>query len=199
MGEKYSNDELEDLITRISKEDRSAMDLLYNDMAPYLKGYISSTGVNFKHQDDVIQETMIVIWRKAAKTFRFESSVRSFVFGIARFKCLDHLDQYSNAVIRNTVGGDVADVKGGNTGGYHDRFHKTPEENMQDDNKKGVFSYLSILPFEQRTALLLHVYGMKYKEIADLENIPIGTVRSRISLSKDAIRKLMNNDPDQNS
>ncbi len=48
------------------------------------------------------------------------------------------------------------------------------------------------LPIEQRTALLLHdVYGLDYQEIAQVEGVPLGTVKSRISRGRAQLRDFL--------
>jgi len=51
---------------------------------------------------------------------------------------------------------------------------------------------LLALPIEQRTALLLHdVHGLDYREIAQVEGVPLGTVKSRISRGRAQLRDFL--------
>ena len=54
------------------------------------------------------------------------------------------------------------------------------------------------LPDEQRSVLLLvGLEGMRYEEVAEMLDVPIGTVRSRLSRGRDALRRLMGIVPDR--
>ena len=51
---------------------------------------------------------------------------------------------------------------------------------------------LAKLPDEQRSALLLvGMEGMQYEEVAAVLDVPVGTVRSRLSRGREALRQLM--------
>jgi RNA polymerase sigma-70 factor, ECF subfamily len=54
------------------------------------------------------------------------------------------------------------------------------------------------LPEEQRSAILLvGLEGMRYEEVAAVLGVPVGTIRSRLSRGRDALRKLVGIDPDE--
>jgi RNA polymerase sigma-70 factor (ECF subfamily) len=57
---------------------------------------------------------------------------------------------------------------------------------------------LAKLPDDQRSVILLvGLEGMRYEEVAEILGIPIGTVRSRLSRGRDALRRLMGIVPDR--
>jgi hypothetical protein len=54
------------------------------------------------------------------------------------------------------------------------------------------------LPEEQRSVILLvGLEGMRYEEVAEVLGVPVGTVRSRLSRGRDALRRLMGVVPDR--
>ena len=57
---------------------------------------------------------------------------------------------------------------------------------------------LARLPEEQRTVILLvGLEGMRYETVAEVVGVPVGTVRSRLSRGREALRRLMGIVPDQ--
>jgi len=51
---------------------------------------------------------------------------------------------------------------------------------------------LALLPEEQRTVILLvGLEGMRYEAVAEVIGVPVGTVRSRLSRGREALRRLM--------
>jgi RNA polymerase sigma-70 factor (ECF subfamily) len=57
---------------------------------------------------------------------------------------------------------------------------------------------LAKLPIEQRQVILLiGMEGMSYEEVATMMDVPVGTIRSRLSRGRDALRTLMDEDSRQ--
>jgi RNA polymerase sigma-70 factor, ECF subfamily len=54
------------------------------------------------------------------------------------------------------------------------------------------------LPEEQRTVVLLvGLEGMRYEEVAAVLGVPVGTIRSRLSRGREALRRLTGSNPDR--
>ena len=59
---------------------------------------------------------------------------------------------------------------------------------------------LAQLPLEQRQVILLvGLEGMSYEDAAGILSVPVGTVRSRLSRGRDALRKLLDTEERRSS
>ena len=67
---------------------------------------------------------------------------------------------------------------------------ETPEMHMSLKNIKRTIEYLDT---DLKTPFQMHVFGYKYKEIAEKLNLPIGTVKSRISFARKKLQKMIMN------
>ena len=77
-----------------------------------------------------------------------------------------------------------------------DTIEVAPEELDAARRRAAVRSLLDKLPEEQAEALALRLMlGWSLKEIADATATPLNTVRSRMRLAKDALRKRVSTDP----
>jgi RNA polymerase sigma-70 factor (ECF subfamily) len=120
--------------------------------------------------DDLTQETFLRAFR-ALPGFEGRSSVRTWLLGIARRACADHL----RAVVRRRrLDARLA------AQAYTDIPHPDPAHRL------GTHDLLRRLSEERRTAFVLtQVLGLSYAEAAAVEDVPIGTIRSRVARARD--------------
>ena len=122
--------------------------------------------------DDLTQETYLRAFR-ALPGFEGRSSVRTWLLGTARRVCADHL----RAVVRRRrLDARLA------AQAYTDVPHPDPAHRL------GVHDLLRRLSDERRTAFVLtQVVGLSYAEAAVVEDVPIGTIRSRVARARDEL------------
>lgn len=114
---------------------------------------------------DVSQETFLTA-QKVLKSFRGESSVKSWLLGIALNECRR---QMRKAPLEYS-GFDYA---------FEDGAQVSPENTWA--TREAIRSALSKLSHEHRDVVLLHeVDGLTYEEAATVLGIPSGTVKSRL-------------------
>ncbi|RLK23226.1 RNA polymerase sigma-70 factor (ECF subfamily) [Micromonospora sp. M71_S20] len=119
--------------------------------------------------DDLTQDTYLRAFR-ALPAFEGRSSARTWLLGIARRACADHL----RTVVRRRRLGDrlVADA-------WTDRSHPDPAGQL------GAADLVRRLPAERRAAFVLtQLLGLSYAEAAAVEGVPVGTIRSRVARAR---------------
>lgn len=155
-----------ELIEEANRDNKNAMNKLLMDNYKIVLGYtIKMTGDSTLAQD-ITQETML----KAVlniKKFKPEAKFSSWLIKIATNQFRDYLRRTK----KNEIIDDLMESNG--TG---------PEEiaigNIQ---YKEIMDILLNLSYEKRVVFVLkHYQGYKYEEIAEILNIPVGTVRSRL-------------------
>jgi RNA polymerase sigma-70 factor (ECF subfamily) len=116
--------------------------------------------------DDLTQETYLRAFR-ALPAFEGRSSARTWLLGIARRTCADHL---RSVVRRRRLEARLASRA--DTG----LPHPDPSGHL------GAADLLRRLPEERRGAFVLtQVLGLSYAEAAVVEGVPVGTIRSRVA------------------
>ncbi len=136
---------------------------------------------NRAQAEDLVQDTFIKAF-KAFAGFRVNSNVKAWLFRI----CKNHfIDRYRQKARRPRHSGDVETVAVDPVRHSIDVFEREGIDNPEtflDLFGDEVNRYLRELPEVYRKALLLcDVDGLSYEEISDVLDVPIGTIRSRIS------------------
>jgi RNA polymerase sigma-70 factor (ECF subfamily) len=118
--------------------------------------------------DDLTQETYLRAFR-ALPGFAGRSSVRTWLFGIARRTCADHLRAtVRRRALLRAVGDEATEVVG-----------EDPASSV------GAAELLRRLrPVHREAFVLTQVLGLSYAEAADALGVPIGTIRSRVARAR---------------
>lgn len=121
--------------------------------------------------DDLTQETYLRAFR-ALPGFQGRSSARTWLFGIAKRTCADHL----RGVTRQRR---LADRLTGHTA--------TSAGTATDPaGALGAAQLVTALPEPRRGAFVLtQLLGLSYAEAAEVESCPVGTIRSRVARARD--------------
>jgi RNA polymerase sigma-70 factor, ECF subfamily len=120
--------------------------------------------------DDLTQETFLRAFR-ALPDFAGRSTARTWLLGIARRVCADHL----RAVVRRRRLSERLAVQARTQAPHPDPVHRL-----------GAADLLDRLPEDRRSAFVLtQVLGLSYAEAAAVEDVPIGTIRSRVARARD--------------
>ena len=134
---------------------------------------------------DVVQETFLRAFRGIGK-FRGQAKFSSWVYRIALNLCRDWIRRERRAPILPTPEGvDVVELAA----------EQGPVESIEDlvarnDMSKVVADLMTRLPEEQRTAIILKEYhGMTFQEIADLQGVPLSTVKTRLYQGLNVLRR----------
>jgi len=145
---------------------------------------------NLEDANDVAQDAIIKVF-KSIGSFKENSSFSTWVYKIVVNTCIDFKRKnnkqeviYLDKQIGEKNGGLVLEIpdKAG-----------TPESLFEENEVKHIIhDAINELNFEQRKIIVLRdVKGFSYKEIAEILDCSEGTVKSRISRSRNNLRKVL--------
>ena len=171
---------MEDLLQRIAESgDRKAFAEIYAHFAPRVKGFLIKGGASSPEAEDLAQETMVKVLRKAQLFDRAKASASTWIFTIARNAKID--------AIRRAAKPDLNAEDPALLPEEAPRADFLCELNEQKVRIKEAFE---ALPEAQRAVMDLHFYeDLPHAAIAERLGLPLGTVKSRLRLAFDKLRK----------
>ena len=165
------------LIERTKKGDRNAFELLVNPYAQALCNYILFRVKNDADANDIAQETMLSIWQSIA-TYEYQSSFKTWAFSIAKRRLADFYRKNSrNETLPLTDFENVFTAK--------DNINETIE---RMDVEKALENLNSK---DNELLYLVFRAQLSYQEVSEVLDIPIGTVKSRMSSIKTKLKALL--------
>lgn len=146
-----------------------------------LRRYARSLLRNRADADDLVQEALARAVARA-DTFKAGTNLRAWLFTILHNV---HVNQVRSRASRPTeVPVEAVESR-----------LVTPARQEERVEVRDMMRALDELPEEQRQVLLLvALEGMKYEEVAETLGVPIGTVMSRLSRAREAVRTKLNNE-----
>ena len=170
------------LIQRIAKNlHREAFAGLFDAFAPRVKRFMIRKGASPDLAEDLVHETMINVWTKAGMYDPAKGTVLTWVFTIARNLRIDRIRRESSRPLAELGDYDApSDAPG------------SEEVLARKDEARCVTRALAGIPPEQREILMLSfVDDVPQGEIARRLNLPLGTVKSRMRLAYNHLRKTL--------
>ena len=165
------------LLERVAAEDVAAFDALYRVYQPRLKRFIGGMTRQPALVEEVLDDTMMVVWRKAP-SFNGQAKVSTWIFAIAYRQTLKALRRREDTVEL----GDQRDVD-------------APEpdiELQQQELHRYLDEALAGLSAEQRAVIELTYYmGYACREIAAIMGCPVDTVKTRMFYARRKLKTLL--------
>ncbi len=168
-----------DLLLRVAREaDRAAFAELFAYFAPRVKGYMLRQGAAEDMAEELAQESLIMLWRKAASFDPAQASVATWLFTIARNKRIDRLRRERRPAF------DPEDPA------LQPEPEPLPGSALgRAEEEDRLRAALAELPAEQRRLLDLAFFeDVSHRDIAAREKLPLGTVKGRIRLALAKLR-----------
>lgn len=159
--------------------DKDAFSALFHYYAPRIKSFLMKGGMSDAVADELAQETMLTIWNKAGAYNPTKAAPSTWIFTIARNKKIDLLRKHSRFYRDDSELETIED-----TSLDQNQHLQTAQEN------EALMDVINALPEEQADLLHKSFFEDKsHQEIADETGIALGTVKSRIRLALERLRK----------
>jgi len=168
-----------ELVRAMAAGEARALDALYTRHGPALLGYLTGQlGNNRQIAEEVLQDVMMAVW-KSAPNFRGDSKVRTWLIAIARNQAINVRRKRRLQLVELHETYDA-----GSTG---------PLERLERmDRAEALHEAMATLPDIQRETLeLVFFHQLSGPEAAEILDVSVGTVKSRLHRAKETLRRLL--------
>ena len=173
--------DMDGLLLRVAAHDKAAFSDVFDHFAPRLNAYMRKLGADATQAEEVVQETMLQVWRKAGHFNAAKASASTWVFTIARNKRIDLLRKARHPEV------DLDDPALVHAQVETDNAVSDPAETRSTTDALQLA--IASLPPEQAELIQLAFFEDKaHGEIAGLRKLPLGTVKSRLRLALGKLR-----------
>jgi RNA polymerase sigma-70 factor (ECF subfamily) len=163
--------------------DRAAFGRIFAFYGPRVKAYLRRLGAEDAVAEDLTQEVMLSLWRRAHQFDRSRAALGTWVYTIARNKRIDALRRERRPDFDLE---DPALVPEDDTAPCGDRHTETEQV------RRRVMDAVAQLPGEQAELLRIFYFEEKpHSQIAEEIGLPLGTVKSRLRLALAKLRVLL--------
>jgi RNA polymerase sigma-70 factor (ECF subfamily) len=168
------------LLQRVAGGDRDAFAELYNRLQRPLFGYLMKLVRDREMVEDVLNETLMEVWRQAAR-FEGRSSVNTWVFSIAHHRAVSKLRKKRETSLDEEQAAAIEDEA------------PTPDMKAESSDMSRLLARLmEQLSFEHREILHLAYYQeFSVQEIADALDLPANTVKTRMFYARQRLKVLL--------
>lgn len=181
-------------MARIQTGDVKAFEMLYARYSHPLLNFFFQMCFDRTASEDYLQETFLRVWR-ARQTYRPIGKVSTWLFQIAKNFWFNEREKMKRRPFHGVVGGDESQSQWANVA---DRSGDSAPDAVASasETEAAIRAAVDELSDKLRIVFVLARYRkLPYAEIGRILDIPVGTVKSRVSLAENTLRaRLMRND-----
>ncbi|MEP5153041.1 sigma-70 family RNA polymerase sigma factor [Planktotalea sp.] len=157
--------------------DRDAFSQLFDHLAPRLKGFVMRSGTGAAQAEEIVQDVMLTVWRKASMFDPHRAQASAWIYQIARNRHIDIVRKENRPIPDELTHEPAVEPDASHILAFDQEASqlKSAIEQLQPDQKEIIEkAYLG---------------DLTHKEISDQTGLPLGTVKSRIRLGLSRLRK----------
>lgn len=174
------------LIELVCQKSEAALSELYDRYARLLFSVAHHMVGDRAAAEEITLDAFTQVWEKAERYNPDRASLSTWMVSIARYRAIDRLRRWAARPEKDSVYWTDVNFE---ISSHHHNPEASTEENLL---RERVQRALAELPVEQRQALALAYFkGMSHSQIANALELPLGTVKTRIRLAMEKLRRLL--------
>lgn len=168
-----------ELLSRVSRGDLAAFERLYRLYQPRLARFLTTLLKRPQLIEEVLDDTMMVVWQTAA-SFRGSSKPSTWVFAIAYRKAQKAKARWPDPIEEPEFDNRVSE-------------EPLPDEELHHDQLRAALMKAmdQLSPDHRAVVDLTYFHGLGYREIAEIVDCPVDTVKTRMFHARRRLRQAM--------
>jgi RNA polymerase sigma-70 factor, ECF subfamily len=172
------------LVAVARRRDREAFARLFLHFGPRIKTYMMQLGMPDSRAEDLAQETMLVVWRKAELFDPSKAAAATWIFTVARNLRIDQARRERHPEVSDDVLLELPDEQ---------LLADSVVARAAEDERLRIA--MAVLSPEQAEVIRLSFFAdLAHSAIAQRLSVPLGTVKSRLRLAMLKIRNELNDE-----
>jgi RNA polymerase sigma-70 factor (ECF subfamily) len=167
-----SRADLDDLVTGVSRGDTGAFESLYDRVAGTVYGVIRRVLRDPAQSEEVAQEVMVEVWRTAARFDPSRGSASTWIHTMAHRRAIDRVRAAQSANDRDER------IARRDQEAPYDVVVDQVEARLEQEQVRRCLDGLTDL--QRQSVTLAYYAGYTYREVAEVLDTPLGTVKTRL-------------------
>ena len=170
-----------EFVAKLKKGDRESFKYLYDHYAPNLYGVISNIVPSTDLANDVLQRSFVKIWQNIDKYDVEKGTFFTWMLNICRNLAIDEYRKWRRKKDKL--------IQAKEEGVHKSESHQTKGSNESFGSNEDLRLAIQDLPDDQQYVIeQLYLGGLTQRELSKSDDIPLGTIKSRVRLALQKLR-----------
>lgn len=178
-----------ELVEKVIKGDQKAIKQLIENHQRLVASIVWKMITNEFDREDLCQEIMIKVYKNISK-FKFKSKLSTWIGRISYNHCYNFIKKKKRMINFNTLNNLDPELIGQS---LFDRYPRNSQDELIEENIQQILlSSMDKLPTMYKLIInLYHFDNLSYNEIAEITNLPMGTVKSYLFRGREKLKDIL--------
>ncbi len=175
------NPEALQLLADIARGDQAAYERLYRAVSRHVYAFVLQRCGDAALAEEIVVDTLVDVWKQPSR-FRGEAKFSTWLLSIARFKMIDRLRASGPERDHDDIDTVADTLADDNSDSAYMKLH-------DQEQRVGIDRCMARLSAEHRETLhLVYFEDLQVADVASLQGVPVGTVKTRLFNARLKIR-----------
>jgi RNA polymerase sigma-70 factor, ECF subfamily len=170
--QQQQDDSLDAVLGQVARGDEAAFERLYDRVAGVVFGVVRRVVRDPAQSEEVAQEVLVEVWRTATRFDPSQGKALTWILTMAHRRAVDRVRSAQAAADREERVGKLERTPA------FDEVAEVVETKLEQEQVRRALAQLT--PLQREAVTLAYYGGHTYREVAELLDVPLGTVKTRL-------------------